>query len=159
MRQAWNPSEARRRRQVEGRQPLRRAETVRQNNGSHVAAVCGHLAQDIHGAAPGRVQTEQQDIGTQLANRRGRSGPVVRFTDDDEPRVGFEQPTETVAKDRLLIGDDDPHRLRWIGTRAVRVSPWCSDFAGALNDSSKTNTDEPGADTEGRATFWREPPV
>ena len=69
------------------------------------------------------------------------------FTHDDQPRIGFEQPTETVAKDRLLIGDDDPNGLRCIGRGRHECRRGHLILPGHCDDSSKTDTDEPGHDS------------
>jgi hypothetical protein len=51
----------------------------------------------------------------QLANQRDGRRSNCGLPDDVKARIGFEEPSKPVAKDRVLIGDHDPHGRRRLG--------------------------------------------
>jgi len=59
----------------------------------------------------GHAEIEQQDFRLELSEELDALGAVLRFADDSDVLVGIEEFAETVAKDGVVIGEQDTNLL------------------------------------------------
>jgi hypothetical protein len=77
-------------------------DAVAQNDGPYRSTRRGDLAQCLDGGLAGPRQREQENLGRVVAQQRDHRRFAAGAANDEEIRLGFEQPAETLAEDRRL---------------------------------------------------------
>ena len=52
-------------------------------------------------------EIEQQNVGLELPRQLDRFRPVTSFSDDRELGFGFQQPPQAIAKNGVVVGDQN----------------------------------------------------
>ena len=76
--------------------------------------MAGHaqIAQRLQARMLGHGQIEQQNVGFQLPRQLHRFGAVRGFAQNLQIGLGFQQPPQTIAENRMVIGNHKANCLR-----------------------------------------------
>ena len=68
------------------------------------------FAQHVHARHARHRQVEQQNVGSQLSRLGNRFGAVGGFAHDFQLRLRLQQAAQAIAKNGVVIRDDNTHR-------------------------------------------------
>ena len=75
-------------------------------------AVAMHGTDDAEPVETGHLVIDQRDVGPLPTDQLERFDPVVGFAHDDEAAVLGQPSANTIAEERVVVGDDDAHPSR-----------------------------------------------
>ena len=85
-----------------------------------------HFAQRFQSRHARHGQVQKHDVGLQLAGHLHRFGSVAGFADDLQIGFRLQKAAQTVAKNRMIVGDHDTY---WLGSSIIVHTPLPA-FAG-----------------------------
>jgi hypothetical protein len=68
----------------------------------------GHFPQSFHPGHAGHGKIKQKNVGFELLGQEDGFFPVRGFRDHDEILFAYEQPSQAIAEDRMIVRDDNP---------------------------------------------------